>query len=596
VAAIGGAVALAAAGAAAANAWWFKPLSINVFYERVFLRYVLRDPELLTVLGMLRPYGITAPDGRLTDVSDRRLQENQAFVRSELATLRSYDTTALSPSQRLSSEILDWYLDDLVRGQQFAYHQYAINAYDGVQAGLPELLAVNQPVRSAADARRYIRRLTAFGEKFDQLLEGLRIRDRRGLVPPRIVADEALAQMRAFVATPPRQSVLYTALAAKLDSAGVGADDGARLLGAAEREIAGTVYPAYGRLIAFEAGLAARAGDDVGAWHLPGGDRYYAWALRHYTTTDLSPDSLHALGLGLVSRIEAEMTRVLDSLRLPGPDIGSRLRALAADPRFRYATDSAGRARSLADATALVASAERRVPAAFGRLPRARVVVRPVPAFREAAAAGAYYSGPSLDGSRPGIFFVNLARPPAVWQLPTLAYHEAVPGHHFQIAIAQELSGVPTFRTVIPFTAYIEGWGLYAERLAYELGLDPDAYSVLGYREAELLRAVRLVVDTGIHWKRWPRDQAIAYMAARMADTADARAEADRYIVDPGQACAYMAGELTLLALRDRARRELGPAFDLRRFHAVVLENGAMPLAVLERQVDAYIARERGGR
>jgi uncharacterized protein (DUF885 family) len=589
-------VALAAAGAAAANAWWFKPLSINVFYERVFLRYVLRSPELLTSLGVLRPYGITAPDARLTDVSDRRLHEDQAFIRSELATLRSYDTARLTPSQRLSSEILDWYLDDLVRGQEFAYHEYPINAFGGVQAQLPELLAVDQPVHSAADARRYVRRLSAFGKKFDQLLEGLRIRDQRRLVPPRIVVDEALAQMRGFVATPPRQNVLYTALAAKLDSAGLAPGDRARLLAAAEDEIIRTVYPAYGRLIAFEEGLAPRAGDSVGVWHLPDGDRYYAWALRHYTTTDLPPDSLHSLGLGLVSRIEAEMTQVLDSLALPGPDVGSRLRILAADPRFRYATDSAGSARFLTDATALVAKAERRVPAAFSRLPRARLAVRAVPAFREVTAAGAYYSGPALDGSRPGTFFVNLSRPPATWQLPTLVYHEAVPGHHFQIAIAQELSGVPTFRTVIPFTAYIEGWALYAERLARELGLEPDAYSVLGYREAELLRAVRLVVDTGIHWKRWSRDQAIAYMVARMADTADARAEVDRYIVDPGQACAYMAGQLTLLELRERARRELGSAFDLRRFHAVVLEDGAMPLAVLSRQVDDYIARERGRR
>jgi len=529
-------------------------------------------------------------------VSDRRLREGQALVRSELATLRSYDTTAQTPSQRLSTEILDWYLDDLVRGQAFVYHTYTVNAHNGVQAELPELLAVYQPVRTAGDARRYIHRLSRFGEKFDQLLEGLRIRDRRGLVPPRVVVDEALTQMRAFVATPPRQSVLYTALAAKLDSAGVGPDERARLLAGAEGEIVRTVYPAYGRLIAFEDSLAGRAGDDVGAWHLPDGDRYYAWALRHHTTTDLSPDSLHALGLGLVSRIEAEMTQVLDSLGVPGRDVGSRLRVLAAEPRFRYVTDSAGRARFLADATALVADAERRVPAAFGRLPRARVVVRPVPAFREAAAAGAYYAPPSLDGSRPGVFFVNLARPLATWQLPTLVYHEAVPGHHFQLAIGQELSGVPTFRTVIPFTAYIEGWGLYAERLAYELGLDADAYSVLGFRELELLRAARLVVDTGIHSKRWSRDRAIAYMAAHVADTAEVRAEVDRYIVDPGQACAYMAGELTLLELRERARRDRGLAFDIRRFHAVVLENGAMPLAVLQRQVDAYLARELGGR
>ncbi len=230
--------------ALAANAWWFKPLSINVFYERVFLRSVLRDPELLTSLGVLRRYGISFPDGRLTDVSDRRLHEDQAFVRSELATLRSYDTTRLSPSQRLSSEILDWFLDDLVRGQAFAYHRYTVNAFDGIQAQLPGFLAVTQPVRSAADARRYIRRLAAFGTKFDQLLEGLRIRDSLGIVPPRIVVDEALAQMRGFTDTPPRDNVLYTALAANLDSARVGPEDRTRLLAAAERVIAGTVYPA----------------------------------------------------------------------------------------------------------------------------------------------------------------------------------------------------------------------------------------------------------------------------------------------------------------------------------------------------------------
>ncbi len=586
-----GAVAVVVVAAAfAADAWWFKPLSLNVFYERLFLRYVLRDPELLTLLGVLRPYGITAPDSRLTDVSDRRLHEDQALIRSELTTLRSYDTTRQTPSQRLSTAILDWYLDDLVRGQDFAYHTYPVNAHNGVQAELPELLAVRQIIASAADARRYVRRLSRFGEKFDQLLEGLRIREQRGLIPPRIVVEETLAQMRAFVATPARQNVLYTVLAARLDSAGVSPDEGARLLADAEREIARTVYPAYERLIAFEDTVARHAGDDVGVWHLPDGDRYYAWVLRHHTTTDLTPDSLHALGVALTRQLESDMARTLDSLGVPGRDIGSRLRVLSLDPRFRYGADSAGRAAFLTDATGIVANAERHVSEAFSRVPHARVVVRPVPAFREAAAAGAYYSPAAMDGSQPGVFFVNLSRPQARWQLPTLAYHEAVPGHHFQIAIAQELRDVPTFRRVIPFTAYMEGWGLYAERLGYELGLDADVYSVLGYKEAQLLRAVRLVVDTGIHSQRWSRDQAIAYMTARVADTAEVRAEVDRYIVDPGQACAYMAGQLTLLQLRERARRELGARFDIRRFHAVVLGNGAMPLAVLREQVDAYIA------
>ena len=319
--------------------------------------------------------------------------------------------------------------------------------------------------------------------------------------------------------------------------------------------------------------------------------------LRKNTTTTLKPDEVHDLGVREVARIEAEMRRILDANGFAGRPIGDAMDALGKDPRFLFSNDEKGRAEALAEYTRLISQATERSTSLFLTAPKAKIEVRRLPEFKEATSAVAYYQPAAMDGTRPGVFYANFRdmNEIAKWGMPTLAYHEGVPGHHWQISTAQELTGLPQFRKLIPFTAYAEGWALYTEWLAHEAGwYEGDPFGDLGRLQAELFRAVRLVVDTGIHAKRWPREQAIGYMREKtgMAER-DVTAEIERYIVIPGQACAYKIGMLKLQALRMRAQTELGPKFDQREFHDAVLKNGAMPLEILDEQVSAYIERRK---
>jgi uncharacterized protein (DUF885 family) len=357
-------------------------------------------------------------------------------------------------------------------------------------------------------------------------------------------------------------------------------------------------------LIAYLERQAQRATTDDGVWKLPDGDAYYAWRLRSQTTTDLTPQQVHDTGLAEVARIDAQMHAILmaqGQLR-DGESPGRALARLGAEPRFLMADDDAGREAMLAEYRRMIAEQLERSRAVIGLQPKAPIEVRRVPPFMEANASGAYYVPPALDGSRPGVFFANLRDMRAVptFGMRTLAIHEGVPGHHFQVALAQERVGGPTFRKVLFFTAYAEGWALYAEALGKEMGLYAnDPWGDLGRLQSEMFRAVRLVVDTGIHYKRWSRERAIAYMreATGMADV-EVVAEIERYIVSPGQACSYKIGMLRIQAARARAEAALGAGFDAeaeKAFHDVVLRDGALPLAVLDEQVDAWI-RARASR
>jgi len=336
---------------------------------------------------------------------------------------------------------------------------------------------------------------------------------------------------------------------------------------------------------------------DDGVWKLPDGDAYYAYLLYENTTIPLKPDEVHDLGLREVARIEGEMRAILDANGFAGQPIGQSMEKLAKDPRFLFSNDDKGRADALAEYTGLIMEATERSKRLFLTAPRAKLEVRRVPQFKEATAPGAYYEGPSMDGTRPGIFYANLRdmRELPKWSMPTLAYHEGVPGHHWQISTAQELKGLPQFRKVIPFTAYAEGWALYCEWLAKKVGwYDSDPFGDLGRLQAELFRAVRLVVDTGIHAKRWTREQAIAYMREKTGmGEKEVTAEIERYIVSPAQACAYKVGMLKIQELRARAEQELGTKFDQREFHDALLKNGALPLEILEEQVKEYIQRKK---
>ena len=576
---------------------WFRPWIIDHFYMRVFLVEALHHPTLLTQIGVLDGSPLDGYNARLDDLSPAAERGGQARVERALATLRGYDRASMSRHERLSADVLDWYLDDQKRGAAFQFYDYPVNQLAGIQSQLPDFLINVHPLKRERDVRYYVKRVAAIAPAFDQVIEGLKLRESLSVIPPRFVLDRVLTGMKQFTAVPPRENELYRHLAEKLPSIrGVDAKRGAAHLSDLEQTLASRVYPAYARLAAECAHLDSIARTDDGVWKLPRGDAYYAWCLRHHTTTDLPADSIHALGLAEVARIQAQMRSLLRAQHLPADDVGASVAKLRTQPRFHYPDVEGARDSILADYQRIIDDASRRSDSLFHMRPKAGVVVKRVPPFEEATAPGGYYQPASLGGGRPGTFFANLRDVGAVNRagMRTLAYHEAIPGHHFQISIAQEMKDVPFFRKLIPFTAYIEGWGLYAEQLAIEHGFHPTAWDSLGALGSELFRAARLVVDTGIHRKHWTRQQAIDYMVkATGRDEPAVISEVERYIVAPGQACAYKVGELRIVALRERARAKLGPKFDLRHFHDVVLSHGALPLSVLEREVDDWIDREQ---
>ena len=580
------------------NAIWFKPFFIRAFYERVFAQVAFDSPELLSRLRLVEGLGIQGHNQKLDDASEANNTRTLARLRDDLATLHRYDTTGLRGQDRLNYRVLDWYMTNAVAGTAFRYDNYPVNQMFGVQNEFPGFMANVHQVHNRRDADYYNLRLAAVKPKFAQVLEGLKIREQHGVVPPTFVIDKVLAEMSALVAQQPEQSILYTSLAEKLKKAeGIDAKAQAEVLAEAKRQITGSVYPAYGQLITYFTALRPRSTTDAGVWKFPDGKAYYAHCLRQSTTTSLSAAQIHAIGLSEVARITAEMRTILQAEKVAGADsVGPTLARLGGESRFRYPDTDSGRARILADYQRILTEVDQGLGSAFRIRPRARLEVRRVPEFKQKTSAGAYYEAAALDGSRPGVFYANLYDVKATprFGMRTLAYHEGIPGHHFQIGVAQELKGLPTFRTLIPFTAYIEGWALYAERLASELGFQKDPYDNLGRLRAELFRAARLVVDTGLHDQRWTREQAIRYLrqTTGMAQS-DVEAEVERYIVMPGQACAYKMGMLKILELRERAKQALGPKFDLRDFHDAVLKNGALPLEILEQVINDYIAAKK---
>ena len=580
------------------NLIWFRPWSLNLFYEKVFAQVLFEEPELLSSIGLVERFGITGHNAKLSDASPAHQQRYFDRTKKNLENLRAYPLAQQSASQQLSTHILEWYMTREIEGEKYQWHNYPVNQLFGVQNEFPSFMANTHRLLAPRDCEYYRQRLIAVGPKFDQLLESLKVREQRGILPPRFVVEKVLVEMNSFVGQPADKNILSTSFktrAAKI--AELDDDQRAAFQKKVETAITDNVYPAYQKLITYFNALLPKTTTDDGVWKLPDGDAFYAYALRKNTTTTLKPDEVHDLGLREVSRIETEMRALLDANGFAGRPIGESMDALGKDPRFLFPNDDKGRADALAEYTRLINDAIERCRPLFATVPKAKIEVRRVPVFKEATSAGAYYNGASLDGTRPGVFYANLRDMNEVpkWSMPTLAYHEGVPGHHWQIATAQELKGLPQFRKLIPFTAYQEGWALYTEWLAKEAGwYEGDPFGDLGRLQAELFRAVRLVVDTGIHAKRWPREQAITYMRDKTGmGEKEVTAEIERYIVNPGQACAYKLGMLKIQELRKRAQSELGPKFDQRQFHDVVLKNGALPLEILEEQVSNYIQQTK---
>lgn len=581
------------------NLIWFRPWSLNVFYEKVFAEVIFSEPELLTQLGLVEQFGITGHNGKLSDESPAHQQKMIDRWKRDLQQLREYPLDKQTASQKLSTHVLDWFIKDQVEGEKWQDYNYPVNQLFGVQNQYPSFMANTHRLFNARDCDYYIMRLDALPTKFDQTLESLKKREQEQIIPPRFVVEEVLKEMTDFIAKPPAENILATSFkerAAKIDK--LNDQQRENFQKRVESSITSRVYPAYQKLIAYFNELLPKTTTDDGVWKLPNGDAFYAYALKSNTTTSMPPNEVHELGLREVTRIEAEMRAILDANGFAGQPIGAAMDKLGKDPRFLYSNDDKGRAEALAEYKRLIDNAVTESKAhLFTIAPKAQIEIRRVEPFKEATAPGAYYQGGAMDGTRPGVFYANLRDMNEVpkWSMPTLSYHEGVPGHHWQISIAQELTGLPQFRKVIPFTAYAEGWALYTEWLAKQAGwYDKDPFGDLGRLRDELFRAVRLVVDTGIHAKHWTREQAIAYMRDKTAmGEKEVKSEIERYIVNPGQACAYKVGMLKIQELRARAQQELGEKFDQREFHDTVLKNGSLPLEILEEQINDYIAKKK---
>ncbi|GAB4517194.1 MAG: DUF885 domain-containing protein [Haliangiales bacterium] len=589
--------ALVVGGGFAAHEWYAeKPIYFNNLLNRELIKIAMEQPEMLTSLGFLESVGIKGHNAELDDASPESSDKVFAKAKRIRDTVKRYADDDLDDGERLSKQVVMYLLDFLGEAEKFRYHNFPVNQLFGVQNGFPSFMDSMHRVEEVEDAENYIARLSKVKIKFGQVLEGLKIREEKDILPPRFVVDRVLDEMRTFVATPAKENILYTSLAGKIDKAGSFSDaDKERVLAAAEGEITATVYPAYQEFIDYFEALRPKTTTDDGVWRLPDGDELYAVALKLFTTTDYTPDEVHQLGLDEVARIQAE---ILTILAAEGYDTSAgfsdAIDALAADDKFYYPDTDAGREQILADYRTILDEIDAGIDEAFRVRPDVGVEVVRIPEFKEKTAPGAYYEPPALDGSRPGRFFANLYDVKATpkYSMRTLAYHEGIPGHHFQIAISLDLEGLPFIRRIPMFTAYTEGWALYTERLAWELGFQDDPFDNVGRLQAELFRAVRLVVDTGIHAKRWTREEAIEYMRTNtgMAES-DVTAEVERYIVMPGQATSYKVGMMKILELREAAKAALGDKFDLRDFHDVVLGNGAVPLDILEQLVDDYVER-----
>ena len=600
------AVVVIGAAVFAVNLIWFRPFSLNLFYEKVFVTFLLEKPELLTSLGFAEQFGYRRHNAHLDDVSSASVEHDFALWHGYLDDLKAYDPAAQTPSQQVSTRVLTWFIQAQLDGERFRFHDYPVNQLFGVQSETADFLVNQHRIPDRRGAEDYLSRLGEFPRKFDQVLDGLVERERRGIVPPKFVIERVLVQMKGFAGKPTKDNPLYTSFVTKVDKlTEIGADERLALDARCARAIEASVVPAYGKLIAFFEGQLARATTDDGVWKLPDGDAYYAWRLHSETTTSLTPQQVHELGLSEVARIGAEMTAILTAQGqlAAGETPAKALARMAKDPRFLYPNTDAGRQQAIADYSAMLKEQLERSRAVIGLVPKAPIEVQRVPEFKQATAPGAYYNSPALDGTRPGVFYANLRDMAEVpkFGMRTLSLHEGIPGHHFQISLSQEQQGGPTFRKVLPFTAYLEGWALYAEWLGTELGVyKDDPFGDLGRLQAEMFRAVRLVVDTGIHYKHWTRQQAIDYMLDHTGMVeGDVVSEIERYIVNPGQACAYKVGMLRIRAARERAERALGAKWNAdaeRAFHDVVLGGGALPLEILDEQVDAWIATRGAAR
>ncbi|WP_299599484.1 DUF885 family protein [uncultured Microbulbifer sp.] len=565
----------------------------NALFEDQFQTHVSRSPEFKTFLGMKEDYG------KWDDISPRFQKETHEINKRQLETLKKIDADKLDGATLLSLNLAIRNLEQDIEGYKWRLHTYPVNQMYAGHTSVASLLINQHRVTDISDAEAYISRLNGLPAHFDQLIANLKERADKGVIVPKFVFPYVISDGQNLITGAPyddgKDSTLFADFKGKVDKLEIGDEEKSALIEKAKTAMLDSVKPAYEKLIGYLGELEKKATTDDGAWKLPDGDKFYQHRLNVYTTTDMSADEIHQKGLEEVDRIHNEMREIMKQVEFDG-DLQAFFEFMRTDKQFYYPETEEGKQRYLKEATALIDTMKGRLDELFITKPKADLVVKAVEPFREKSAGKAFYQRPAPDGSRPGIYYANLYKMSSmpVYQMEALAYHEGIPGHHMQLSIMQELENVPSFRKFGGYTAYTEGWGLYSELVPKEIGFYKDPYSDFGRLAMELWRACRLVVDTGMHSKKWTREETIDWLAKNSPNPqGDVVKAIERYIVMPGQATAYKIGMMKIVELRENAKQALGDKFDIREFHDVVLANGAVPLDVLEELVDQWVEQKK---
>ena len=566
---------------------------LNDWFEAQFQEEVSKSPMMQTYLGIK-----TKDYGTWDDISSKKEAEDLERTKERLAYLKdSVDISKLNKATALSYKLMKQDLEDQIEDFEYRFYNYPVNQMHGMQAEIPAFMINMHRISNKNDAEAYISRLDGIDELFAQLIDNMKLREKNGILPPKFVFTKVLDDSRNIIKGSPfdqsnEENELLVDFKSKIEKIELSDEDRKDLISKAEKALLEGLKPGFENLISLLEEQQQRATTDDGCWKFPKGSAFYNMALRRTTTTDMTADQIHELGLKEVARIHQEMRDIMKQVKYEGT-LQDFFKYMKEDDKFYFANNEEGKKAYLEQAVGLINNMKSRLDELFITKPKADIIVKAVEPFREKSAGKAFYQRGTPDGSRPGTYYANLYDMEAMpkYQMEALAYHEGIPGHHMQISIAQELQDIPKFRKFGGYTAYIEGWGLYNELLPKEIGLYSDPYSDFGRLAMELWRACRLVVDTGIHAKKWTRERGIKYYTDNTPNAeSDAIKMVERHIVMPSQATAYKIGMNKILELRENARKKLGDKFDIKEFHDVVLTNGAVPLNVLEELVNEWVS------
>jgi len=579
------------------NLFFMKPVSIDHYLGKEIIKDLTSSPEYMTYLGIFDDLDwLTGHNSKISIPNYDDIAEDLSSEKRKLDILTRYSDKALSPLQKTTKQIAIFDTENNIQElEEFSLHYYPLNQIGGAHLNAIEFLSDMHQINSYIDAKNYIQRASLFDESFKGLLTILEKQAEENIYAPDFVYVHVINQLNELMNHDLKDHPLYSQFVNKISKADIGEENKEALTKELEEVINNHVTKGFGLLKDFMVRTQKYANTNDGIWSLPNGEEYYQLQIRSYTTTDYTANEIHEMGVNEVKRISNRMSEILKNLGYDtnNKSVGQIMNDLNEDPKFLYADTPDRKDIVIADYTAMVKEAQEVMVNYFATMPKADVIVKAVPEYSEQTAAGGYYQSPALDGSRPGVFYANLydIKQTPTYSMRTLAYHEATPGHHHQIAHSLENESLTLYRRFgYRTSAFSEGWALYSEQLALEAGLASNKYDELGILQSELFRAVRLVVDTGMHHKKWSREKAMDYMKSKtgMSDT-EVRVEIERYLVWPGQALSYKVGMIKMLELREKAMNALGSKFDIKKFHSAILDHGIPPLFIVEQKIDEMI-------